>query len=151
MLSPSSDYQDESQLALDVLDYRSDRLTRGDFALLTKQLGYIAYNLIDIAAHCSSSDSCWMKAAAAVAVAQRQGQVDEMQQGQVDGMQQLGLQPQSYLLPAVARLYPLSRTDPSGRYVRCGEKQLLWNNNTEASSSSSSLSSASSSSLSSSF
>jgi hypothetical protein len=133
MLSPSSDYQDESQLALDILDYRSDRLTRGDFALLTKQLGYIAYNLIDIAAHCSSSDSCWMKAAAAVAVAQRQGQVDEMQQGQVDGMQQgqvdemqqLGPQPQSYLLPAVARLYPLSRTDPSGRYVRCGEKQLM--------------------------
>ena len=117
MLSPSSDYQDESQLALDILDYRSDRLTRGDFALLTKQLGYIAYNLIDIAAHCSSSDSCWMKAAAAVAVAQRQGQVDEMQQ--------LGPQPQSYLLPAVARLYPLSRTDPSGRYVRCGEKQLM--------------------------
>jgi hypothetical protein len=117
MLSPSSDYQDESQLALDILDYRSDRLTRGDFALLTKQLGYIAYNLIDIAAHCSSSDSCWMKAAAAVAVAQRQGQVDEMQQ--------LCPQPQSYLLPAVARLYPLSRTDPSGRYVRCGEKQLM--------------------------
>ena len=139
MLSPSSDYQDESQLALDVLDYRSDRLTRGDFALLTKQLGYIAYNLIDIAAHCSSSDSCSMKAAVAVAQRQgqvdemqqgqvdemQQGQVDEMQQGQVDGMQQLGLQPQSYLLPAVARLYPLSRTDPSGRYVRCGEKQLM--------------------------
>jgi spore coat protein U-like protein len=83
-------------------------LTRGDFALLTKQLGYIAYNLIDIAAHCSSSDSsCWMEEEAAVSVA-----------GQVDGMQQ----PQSGLLPAVARLYPLSRTDPSGRYVRCGEK-----------------------------
>ena len=105
----SSDYQDESQLALDVLDYRSDRLTREDFAMLTKQLGYIAYNLIDIAAHCSTTDSCRRKEAA---VALRQ--VDVIQP----------VLPQSDLLPAVARLDPLSRTDPSGKYGRCGESLI---------------------------
>lgn len=100
-------------MALDVLDYRSDRLTREDFALLTKQLGYIAYNLIDIAAHCLSTDSCRMKEATLK-------QVDD------DAIQH-SLPPQSdlLLLPAVARLYPLSRTDPAGRYVRCGESQLI--------------------------
>ena len=115
----SSDYQDESQLALDVLDYRSDRLTREDFAMLTKQLGYIAYNLIDIAAHCSTTDSC-RRTEAAVALRQ----VDVIQP----------VLSQSDLLPAVARLYPLSRTDPSGKYVRCGESLIgcdgcfQWNN-----------------------